>query len=326
MRPSKTPPIPSLLPPLHFFILISTTIPSKFPPMPLSKLSVLLPTNLHNHQLLLPNNLQSNIRNLRFNSSTTPKPSFIVTPTHQSHIQASAICSKTHNFQIRIRSGGHDFDGLSYRSDLLFVILDTFNLPSISISLENQTAWVESGAILGELYFEIAKQSETHGFPAGVCPTVGVGGHFSGAGYGNMMRKYGLSVDNVVDARIIDVNGRVMDRETMGEDLFWAIRGGGGASFGVIVSWKINLVLVPRRVSVFRVERTLVQGATNIVYEWQHFASKVDSELFIRVVVMPSVKKDYHTIKAKFVGLFLGNAKRLFNLVNEKFPELGLQS
>ncbi|KAL4564121.1 hypothetical protein LXL04_028173 [Taraxacum kok-saghyz] len=48
----------------------------------------------------------------------------------------------------------------------------------------------------------------------------GVGGHFSGGGYGNMMSKYGLSVDNIIDAEIIDVNCRLLNRESMGEDLF----------------------------------------------------------------------------------------------------------
>ncbi|MCI09782.1 reticuline oxidase-like protein, partial [Trifolium medium] len=72
----------------------------------------------------------------------------------------------------------------------------------------NETAWIQTGAQLGEVYYRINKKSEIHGFPAGVCPTVGVGGHLSGGGYGNMMRKFGLSVDNVIDAQIIDVNGK----------------------------------------------------------------------------------------------------------------------
>ena len=56
------------------------------------------------------------------------------------------------------------------------------------------------------------------------------------------MRKYGLAVDNVLDAYLIDANGKIMDRDAMRKDLFWAIRGGYGASFGVILSWKIKLV------------------------------------------------------------------------------------
>ncbi|KAL5578148.1 hypothetical protein UlMin_019847 [Ulmus minor] len=265
--------------------------------------------------------LQSYIRNLRFISAETPKPLLIVAPTHVSHIQASITCSKIHGLEVRIRSGGHDYDGLSYVSNSPFIIIDMFNLRTISVNLEDETAWVDSGATLGELYHEIAEKSNVHGFPAGVCPTVGVGGHFSGGGYGNLMRKYGLSVDNVIDAKIVDVHGRVLDRESMGEDLFWAIRGGGGASFGVIVSWKIKLVAVPEIVTVFKVERTLEQGATDIVLQWQDSADKVLDEMFLRVVLMP---KKHKTVKAKFVALFLGNAEKLQALMDESFPKLGV--
>ncbi|XP_050225415.1 berberine bridge enzyme-like 8 [Mercurialis annua] len=269
--------------------------------------------------------LQSYIRNLRFNSSTTPKPLFIVAATHVSHIQASIICSKIHGIELRIRSGGHDYDGLSYVSTVPFIILDMFNMRSVSIDIGDESAWIESGATLGEVYYWIAKKSGIHGYPAGVCPSVGVGGHLSGGGYGNLMRKFGLSVDNVVDAVIVDANGRVLDREGMGEDLFWAIRGGGGASFCVVVSWKIRLVLVPEIVTVFRVEKTLEEaGFSDMVYKWQNVADKIDQDLFIRLVLNHVVRNGHNTIKAKFNALFLGSKERLIDLMNEKFSELGL--
>ena len=68
---------------------------------------------------------------------------------------------------------------------------------------------------------------------------MGVGGHFSGGRYGTMMRKYGLAIENVLDAHLIDVKGRFLDKKSMGEDLVRAIRGEGSDSFRVIVAWKI---------------------------------------------------------------------------------------
>ncbi|GLT35656.1 hypothetical protein SLA2020_100900 [Shorea laevis] len=264
--------------------------------------------------------LRAYTRNLRFTTLETPKPLAIITALHESHVQATVICAKSHGLQIRIRSGGHDYEGLSYVSKVPFVILDMFNLRSIDIDIAKETAWVQTGASLGELYYKIATTSKVHAFPAGVCLTVGTGGHFSGGGYGVMMRKYGLSVDNIIDAQIVNVNGRVLNRVSMGEDLFWAIRGGGGASFGVILSWKIKLVRIPPKVTMFNVPITSRQGATDVVYRWQEVAPKLPGDLFIRA----TISNANGIITATFRGLFLGQTDALLQLTNQSFPELNL--
>ncbi|XP_010519042.1 PREDICTED: reticuline oxidase-like protein [Tarenaya hassleriana] len=273
--------------------------------------------------------LEAYIRNLRFNTSSTPKPFLIIAAGHESHVRAAVFCGRRHNLQMKIRSGGHDYDGLSYvtYSRVPFFVLDMFNLRSVDVDVEKRTAWVQTGATLGEVYYNIWDKSKTLGFPAGVCPTVGVGGHISGAGYGNMMRKYGLTVDNVVDARMVDVNGRILDRKSMGEDLFWAISGGGGSSFGVVLSYKINLVEVPQNVTVFRISRTLEQNATAIVDRWQQVAPHLPDELFIRLtfdIVNSTVTAGQKTVRATFLSLFLGDSETLISIMNRRFPELGL--
>ncbi|CAN1251746.1 Berberine bridge enzyme-like 2 [Linum perenne] len=265
--------------------------------------------------------LEAYIRNSRMNTTTTPKPSIIITATKIPHVQAAVICTKAVGFQLKIRSGGHDYEGISYVSDYPFFILDMFNLRSIQIDAVNQSGWVQAGATLGELYYAISQKSNLLGFPAGVCPTVGVGGHLSGGGYGNLLRKYGLSVDHIVDAQIVDAEGKFLDsRESMGEDLFWAIRGGGGASFGVVIAYKIKLVPVPATVTVFRVEKYLEDNATDMVYQWQFVAPKTTNDL----PVSPKKDGDKPTVRASILAEYLGNAETLVNLMSKEFPELGL--
>lgn len=273
--------------------------------------------------------LQSYLRNLRFNNSATRKPSLIVTATHVSHIQAAILCAQDKGIEMKVRSGGHDYEGLSYTSIVPFFMVDMFNLHSVDVNIEDETAWVQAGASLGEVYYAIANKSNTHAFPAGVCPTVGAGGHISGGGYGNLLRKYGLSVDNLIDLIVVDVNGNVLDRKAMGEDLFWALRGGGGSSFCTIVSYKIKLVQVPKTVTVFRVSKTLDldQNFTDIVDQYQHVAPYLDRNVFIRLTLNAtnSSKTGLTTTRATFRCMFLGDSQTLLSLVNEKFPLLGLQ-
>lgn len=274
--------------------------------------------------------LQSTIINLRFSNNSTPRPDFIITPYHESHVQVTVICAKKNAIQIRVRSGGHDYEGLSYltTSGAPFIVVDLTNLRSIAVDVSTETAWVEAGAILGELYYKIAEQSNVHAFPAGSCPTVGVGGLISGGGFGTIFRKYGLAADHVVDAKLVDVNGKVLNRETMGEDLFWAIRGGGGLSFGIILSFRVKLVRVPPTVTVFNIVKTLDQGASGLFQKWQTIGHKLHEDLFFHVVIQvaPSSSNGGNkTIQISFELLFLGPAKKLVPMMQESFPDLELE-
>ncbi|WVZ26497.1 hypothetical protein V8G54_005041 [Vigna mungo] len=239
--------------------------------------------------------LNLHVQNKRYKTKNTPKPVAIITAKSENHVQATVTCAKSSRIQIRIRSGGHDYEAASYVSDVPFVILDMFPLQSVDVDVKSGTAWVQAGATIGQLYYEIAKKSNVLAFPAGVCPTLGTGGHFSGGGYGNLMRKYGLAVDNILDARVVDANGVIRDRKSMGEDLFWAIRGGGGASFAAILSWRIKLVPVPPQVTVFNVKKSMEPNVVN------------------------------GTVIISFIGMFLGPIEKVVTLVSQSFPELGLK-
>ncbi|KAK4785191.1 hypothetical protein SAY86_001880 [Trapa natans] len=273
--------------------------------------------------------LNNYVRNRRYNTSATQKPLIIVTPLEESHVSAIVICAKDLGLHIKIRSGGHDYEGISYVSDDPFIILDMFNLRSIDINIKDESAWVQAGATLGELYYRIWEKSKVHSFPAGICPTVGVGGHISGGGYGTLIRKYGLAVDNLLDARVVDASGRILDRKLMGEDFFWAISGGGGASFGVVLAFKVKLVRVPETVTVFQTEKYVDENvnATDMVYKWQLMAPSTDVDLFMRMLIQPSssrVQNGKITVKATVITLFLGGSDRLISILDKELPELGV--
>ncbi|WCJ24352.1 FAD-binding Berberine family protein [Euphorbia peplus] len=270
--------------------------------------------------------LRAYIRNARMNTTRTPKPSIIITPKQINHVQAAVICTKQAGYHLKIRSGGHDYEGLSYVSSKPFFILDMFNLRSVQVDIPTQSAWVQVGATLGEVYHGISLKSEVHGYPAGICPTVGVGGHISGAGYGAMVRKFGLTVDNLLDAQMVDVNGKLLNRKTMGEDIFWGISGGGGASFGVVIAYQIKLVPVPASVTFFKIEKTLEENATDMVYHWQLVAPKTDPNLFMRMLVQPiQAAKAKMTIKITIMALYLGNPDTVVALMAKDFAQLGLK-
>ncbi|XP_060175152.1 monolignol oxidoreductase AtBBE-like 15 [Lycium barbarum] len=273
--------------------------------------------------------LKSTAENLRWLAPSQQKPLLIFTALIESHVQAAVICAKELKIQLRVRSGGHDFEGISYTSamkiSIPFILLDLAKLRAIKVDIEDNSAWVQAGATVGEVYYRISEKSKTHGYPAGLCTSLGIGGHITGGAYGPMLRKYGLAADNVVDARIVDASGRVLDRSLMGEDLFWAIRGGGGGSFGVLLAWKIRLVPVPSTVTVFTVPKTLETGATKVLNKWQHVAHKIDEDLFIRVMITPANStKGKKTVQTAYQALFLGKTDRLLDVMNHSFPELGL--
>lgn len=273
--------------------------------------------------------LESTAQNPRFTVPSVPKPVLIFVPLNISHVQAAVICSKELGIQLRVRSGGHDYEGLSYKSDMKqpFLVLDLSKFKSIFVDINDNSAWVEAGATIGQLYYKIAEKSNNHGFPAGLCTSVGIGGHITGGGYGPLMRKYGLAADNVVDAQMVNANGTILDRKSMGEDLFWAIRGGAGGSFGIIISWKIKLVTVPSTVTVFNFAKTMDNDTMKQLHKYQQIAHKVDEDLFMRVIflVVDAAVEGEETVQTSYNALFLGGTERLLKIMKKSFPELGLK-
>jgi FAD/FMN-containing dehydrogenase len=132
---------------------------------------------------------------------------------------------------IRLRSGGHSYIGASIGPGL---VIDLRSLSSLSVDTAAQTATIGAGAALVDVYNELAQHGVS--IPAGSCPSVGLSGLTLGGGIGVVSRRYGLTCDRLVEARVVTADGTTLTcNATSHSDLYWALRGGGG-SFGVVTS------------------------------------------------------------------------------------------
>ncbi|KAG6485289.1 reticuline oxidase-like [Zingiber officinale] len=271
--------------------------------------------------------LNFSIQNLRFAPGPAALPAAVVLPATQLHLRSAVLCSREAGYSVRLRSGGHSYEGLSYSASAPFVVVDLMRLNRVIVDSASRTAWVESGATLGETYHGISAASDDLAFSAGSCPTVGSGGHIAGGGFGLLSRKYGLAADNVLDAVLIDADGQIMNRDAMGEDVFWAIRGGGGGAWGAVYAWKLRLLPVPSRVAAFIINRP---GSTpriaQLFHKWQLVAPNLPDEFYLSAFVGAGLPESGEVggMSATFKGFYLGPASEALSIMTQTFPELQL--
>ncbi|CAL5008323.1 unnamed protein product [Urochloa decumbens] len=272
--------------------------------------------------------LLSSIRYLRFVSPSVGKPFAIILPSSQLDLQRAVLCTVNTSLAIRVRAGGHSYEGLSYTSEnhVPFAIIDVSNLNKIRVDDAAATVWAESGATLGELYHSLAKASKTLAFPGGTCSTVGLGGHVSGGGFGVLARKYGIAADNVLDATLIDAGGHVLTRDTMDADVFWAIRGGGGGSWGVVYSWKLQLVTVPETVTVIGLDRRgPADDIAGLVHKWQSVGPNLPDEYYVSPkIYFASKATNGGNLTMSFTSQVLAPKREAFAVLTKAYPELYL--
>ena len=138
--------------------------------------------------------------------------------------------ARLYRIPLAVRSGGHSYGGWSTGQGL---VIDVSRMSAVQV--QNGQVVVGAGARLIDLYDAVAARGQ--GVPAGSCPTVGVTGLTLGGGVGVMSRAWGLTCDDLIAAQVVTADGEVRECDATREpDLFWALRGGGGGSFGVVTS------------------------------------------------------------------------------------------
>jgi FAD/FMN-containing dehydrogenase len=171
-----------------------------------------------------------------YNGMIDKKPGLIVKCVDVADVIASVNFGRENNLLVAVRGGGHNAGGLGLCDDGL--VIDLSGIKYVRVDPSDNTVRVGGGNILNEV------DHATHAFglaiPAGMISTTGVGGLTLGGGVGYLSRKFGLTIDNLLEADMVLADGNfVTVNKDQNTDLFWAIRGGGG-NFGIVTSFKFQ--------------------------------------------------------------------------------------
>jgi FAD/FMN-containing dehydrogenase len=170
------------------------------------------------------------------------RPAALARVAHSDDVASVVTFARESGIDLAIRSGGHSVA----RHSLVDggIVLDLRDLKSIEINTQERTTWAETGLTAGEF----TTATGAHGLATGFGDTgsVGIGGITLGGGIGYLVRKYGLTIDDLLAAEVVTADGsRLHVAADSHPDLFWAIRGGGG-NFGVVTRFKLRLHEVER--------------------------------------------------------------------------------
>ncbi|SER79241.1 FAD/FMN-containing dehydrogenase [Actinokineospora terrae] len=232
-------------------------------------------------------------------------PAAVALCTTSDHVQACVALARNSYLPIAARSGGHSYAGYSAPDGGLIVDLRGMSVVDVR---PDGTAVIGAGARLIDVYTALAAAGRC--LPAGSCPTVGIAGLTLGGGLGVLTRKYGLTCDRLLSAQVITADSVVRTATPNNEqDLYWALRGGGGGNFGIATSFTFSTEPAPS-VTVFQLG--FADGAAAVVGAWQQWTAKAPDELWSTVVVTGG-----RTPTARLTGCFIGPQSGLTPLLEQ---------
>jgi FAD/FMN-containing dehydrogenase len=165
------------------------------------------------------------------------RPAVIVRVADATDVATVISLARGSGLELAVRGGGHSSAGHS--SSHGGIVLDLADMKALDIDVEGRTAWAETGLTAAEYSSAVG----AHGFVTGFGDTgsVGIGGITLGGGVGFLVRKFGLTIDDLLAADVVTADGELLRVDAGNHpDLFWAIRGGGG-NFGVATRFKYRL-------------------------------------------------------------------------------------
>src|SRR5881628_691932 len=172
-----------------------------------------------------------------WNGMIDRKPALVVRPTGTADVVECVNFARGRGLLISIKGGGHNIAGTAVAEGGL--TLDMSRMKGVFVNPKDRTARVQPGCILGD----VDRETQLHGLatPFGFVSETGVAGLTLGGGFGYLTRRFGWSVDNLLEVEIVTADGRVLRASSEEHpELYWALRGGGG-NFGVVTSFTYRL-------------------------------------------------------------------------------------
>ncbi|HKA93547.1 MAG TPA: FAD-binding oxidoreductase, partial [Acidimicrobiia bacterium] len=165
------------------------------------------------------------------------RPALVVRCANAGDVMAAVRFAGGHDLEVAVRGGGHSVPGFGTSDGGM--VIDLSGMRGVRVDPASRTARAEAGVTWGDF------NAATHAFglatTGGIISTTGVSGLTLGGGIGHLMRKFGLSIDNLRSCDVVTADGEfVVASEQENPDLFWGLRGGGG-NFGIVTSFEFQL-------------------------------------------------------------------------------------